>query len=72
MDVTEALKAAYSAMLCEMAKNGIRSEAASIAAIVAFLDRVPEFGKATISANYAERPVNTPSRILAAIREAQS
>jgi hypothetical protein len=41
-------------------------------AIVAFLERVPEFGEATVSANYAERPVNTPSRILAAIREAQS
>ena len=74
MDVREALADAAQAML-KTRIQGVyptTSEEAARAVIVAFLERVPEFGEATASANYAERPVNTPSRILAAIREAQS
>ena len=85
MDVREALEAAVGALVDfpdvpEAARwpsdydedEQAAQRAASQRAIVAFLERVPDFGEATVSANYAERPVNTPSRILAAIREAQS
>jgi hypothetical protein len=71
MDVKEALDQA-GLVLSDYEVHPVLLKVAARAAIVAFLERVPEFGEATVSANYAERPVNTPSRILAAIKEAQS
>ncbi len=76
MDVKEALEIAADLLrfralsMDDDTDEAWQDEARTV--IVAFLEMVPEFGDATVSANYAERPVNTPSRILAAIREAKS